>query len=926
MHRLYCLKIFCRHFLPKALADRSPGPALPSLRPDRNRRWETAAPRHLPGFLALACLWLVPLPATAELWQVEGLAPPPSLRDAETVFQDARTRSKAAAPKVTQTLEALNEAENALHLMQVRIRDARAALETRRSGMAEEIARDAEVLAGARQKADARLGELDREADWMNAIVARVANDPAPSEADVGAARALLPRLRTILDRKADIQRRLGNVERGLANQAETRARELRSLAADIPDPAVLLPLQGQVFRLQAQVDYTKLQTRLARATETEAAITFLNELIAVPPEHLSAVDVRMHGETIYQGRWQATGEGLADTDQEKAALSKVLASEVERLKVLETARDRLRAVTRNSAQDIKYHNDIASNALQLIANEQLRTLVINTGLEMGGAAAGMIVSGGMTGLLTAASALKGSKPAIRELLTVPTDGEALAMLSQVVAADIAKHYNGKLAGSLEQANMVLPLAGGIRVNTGVGLSSDAGRLVAGDFVEIALVEGADKAAGTVLRRAGLVGAAKPKPFMNKGNLVDIVTTSLKAGVALRAEILNEARAWEYLVAHTRAQSLHSVYLQSKVAWLRSIRIVEAQREVVAALTARLENGLQARQLDASRKPADLVAGALLEIELEFSHQVALEPVIEAPSLEVIQIAPKGEGRRRWIATARLLEDRDKLTLSVGYRQTERPWSMLDSNPATPPRLASLTGPHWGGYEAGPDRNHFLLRSPADTSDCRQSETASGAGLVLAGGLNWKQLRDAAGEHGIFYPESVCEVWIRSVADLPCKNTTRTKFAELLQAEVRPGVFQPVTPQTLVADGQEVSWTVCRRYDAERRHCLDDRFADAPENLCLGPHGEVLSGPDGGPYSMFETRPEVYFDVNSPSCAGQADIRKCPMRSDEPATFMTELVFAETDPPDLGDIRLPDDFDIPDNLVLPEELTIPDFR
>ena len=503
------------------------------------------------------------------------------------------------------------------------------------------------------------------------------------------------------------------------------RETEINDMRSKVPGAVERMGIEDRLDKARSiGFDVSREYAKRSEAEHTTAA-DFLRELIASDPVGLLAVKARFKRKEFYKGEWKPTGEATAASNAEKEALTKIIAEEEEKFAKIDNARRELRAAVRKLAQDIKYENDQATNALNLIANEQLRTIVLNTGLEATGAAAGALATGGLSAAFQLASKsnglfslMKGSAHALKSNLGKVRHADMTKFVGEAVAARIGKVFNGELASVLTEADGAFDLglnavkgAGSISVNAKTGLQSDAGALIVGDIAEFGIGKALGRVTEIVAEKVGPPGL--PSPALTKAAAmtslgIDVATTTTKALVSARAQALNMGRANEYLAAHMAAQTFHAAFLPTKNMWLRAEKITKAQRELIETLKIRRELGPKNKKLSVVANAADATKGDRIELILKFSSTLTTAPEISAPGMMFTNAVVEGFDNSIWKTTGILQDDIEQTKLTVSLHQSERPWTKLDSNPETTPRVVSLLGNYWQGYEAGKDEHHEI--------------------------------------------------------------------------------------------------------------------------------------------------------------------------------------------------------------------------
>lgn len=695
--------------------------------------------------ISVAACALLPIHSNAETWEIEGLEPPAKLAKAERAFLDVRNAKRDLADIPQNASDTIGSVEDEIFQIQKRISNAIAEYNTRERGMEAEIESDNVLRERAVEEARIERERLDKEHSRLTGVYQRAhENKDNLSLEDISKLRAEIePRLAKNEELRIKNRDERDNVLRALERRATARENELLDLAAKIPDQSDLMRPEDRLRRVKTIKFEAEQKLEKLRTDEHDTAIAFLRELYATAPEHLVVVTASQNKKLFYKAEWKPTGEASATTQAEKDAIASVIAEEEAKLRILENSTKTWRRVVREHAQSIKLESDSATEALNLIADEQYRTVWINASLEITGTIIGAAGTGGISSVIQLASqtgkAFASVKKATKLLGSVT--GQTDKFIIENVSTAIGKLVNVEAVGALSAANKIYDFEFGIggedrkfNVSRETGFKSDAVQLVAGDMAEFVMSTTAEEISKGVARNMGILTkatkAAASVSEVTKGAGVELATTGLKAIVSARAQALNNARAKQYITSHIVAEALHVSFLNAKRVWLRLDAVTKAHREMVEALKLRLENGPRALEMEKESKLTELSEGDTFDMVFEFSNPVSTEPVISAEGLSFLTLEPVTSERRKW--KAKVLVERDNLDdvqLDVGYKDSERPWQLLDSNPATPPRLASLLKDHWDGYEAGNDTNHVLRLGDKRTAfKCAAPQSTASAG------------------------------------------------------------------------------------------------------------------------------------------------------------------------------------------------------
>ncbi|MEP2946831.1 MAG: hypothetical protein ABJP18_11340, partial [Lentilitoribacter sp.] len=715
--------------------------------------------------ISVAACALLPIHSNAETWEIEGLEPPAKLAKAERAFLDVRNAKRDLADIPQNASDTIGSIEDEIFQIQKRISDAIAEYNSREIGMEAEIERDNILRERAVEEARVERERLDKEYDRLTGVYQRAHdNKNNLSLESISKLRAEIePKLEENEKLRTKNRQERDNVLRALKDRETARENELLNLAAKIPDQTDLMRPEDRLRHLKITKLEAEQKLEELREEEHRTAITFLRELYATTPEILLSVTASQNRNMFYKAEWKPKGEASATTQAEKDAIASIIAEEEAKLRVLENSTNIWRRVVREHAQSIKFESDSATEALNLIADEQYRTIAINTSLEITGTIVGAIATAGISSavqLVTETKKFVKTYKKVRKVLGNISD-QGDQFIYETVAARIGKLINGEAVNALAKANNIYDFDFGIgtddrkfNVNKGTGLNSDAAQLIAGDVTELVVTTSVDQLSKSAARYMGVLTestkAAELTKFA-KGAGVGLAATGLKAVVSARAQTLNNARAKQYITSHIAAEALHASFLKAKRVWLRLDAVTKTHSEMVEALKLRLENGPRALEMEKESKLTELSEGDTFDMVFEFSHSVSADPVIKAEGLSFLTLEPVTSERRKWKTKVRVERDGlDDVILDVGYRGSERPWQLLDSNPATQPKLVSLLKDYWGGYEPGNDTNHVLRLGDKRTS----FKCAAPQETVLAN-------EDATIVAGIVETEKIdCSYWV----------------------------------------------------------------------------------------------------------------------------------------------------------------------
>lgn len=648
----------------------------------------------------------------ADTWEIEGLEAPRALGEAEAAFNKIRRAENKIGDTPQKAIDTADSIKEELFNLNKRIEDGVSAYETRNQAMKDEIARDEELKQIDRQKVLTERTALKAREDAILSAMNRILdNDPTKEQLEQ-LRTEFVPELTGIESHRIEIRQEATNVRNALEHRQTQRQLELNELQAEIPNTTERMAIEerlrlSQRIRFEAEQELSKL-----REQEHAAATTYLQELLANTPEYLMSVNASFKGEVFYDGKWTPDGAAKASTQAEKDAIAVVFAKEKKNLATLENSTQILRSTVRELAQKIKYQSDVATEMLNLIAQEQERTVWINMGVEISGAVAGAIATGGMSSVFQfvkeTSTFVKGLSKIRKSLADIPLDVDKY--IYETIAADLSKSINQPVVDALTVADNIYDLGITTTLNKNTGLRSDAAILGAGDLSEMVVSTGIAKGGEAFTRYMRNLAKVTPKTTeIVRGSGIDLATVGAKMLVTSRAQSLNNQRAKDYVTAHVSALAFHATFLEAKRIWLTLDAVTKAQKELLDALRLRAENGPEPLKLDKTDGSGDATKGDEIELELKFSKPMIAAPTITAKGLSFSDAEESDVSKRRWKVTATLEEDDlTEVKLDIGLNERERPWFLLDSNPATPPRLTSLLKDHWDGYEAGTDTNHVL--------------------------------------------------------------------------------------------------------------------------------------------------------------------------------------------------------------------------
>lgn len=648
----------------------------------------------------------------AATWEINGLEAPRALGEAEAAFNKVRRAEGKIGDTPQNALDTISAIEEELFELNKKISDGASAYEIREKAMEEEIAHDQNLADINQQKAHEKRVALDARHDRITSTLKRI-KDNDPTLKQLAQIRTeFLPELTQIENDITNLRAEETNVRNALKHRQIQRQLELDELKANIPHVSERMSIserlrQAQRIGLETEEEVSKL-----REQEHATATAFMRELLANTPEYLVAVKASFKDKVFYHGKWLPNGEAQATIQAEKDAIAKLLVKEEDNLAKLENSTKVWRGKVRELAQEIKQKSDTATQMLNLIAEEQERTLWINMGLEMGGTIASSLATGGIAVVVKLVKEtdtfVQGLGKIRKSLADLPLENNKLLMES--ITADLSKTINGEAIEALTVADNIYDVGLRFDINRNTGARSDAALLIAGDLTEMVVSTIIEEGIGaTKTYFTGVANAATPTVTIVKGVGVDLATTGLKALVTARAQSLNQDRAREYLKAHVGAEVYHATFLEAKHVWLRLDAVTKAQKEMVDALRLRAENGPLALKLDKQDDQGEASKGDVIEIELEFSNPMIAAPLISGYGLSFTDAKESDASKRRWKVSATLeQDDLSEVNLDIGLDKRERPYFSLDTDPSTPPRLASLIKDHWDGYEDGSDINHTL--------------------------------------------------------------------------------------------------------------------------------------------------------------------------------------------------------------------------
>lgn len=325
------------------------------------------------------------------------------------------------------------------------------------------------------------------------------------------------------------------------------------------------------------------------------------------------------------------------------------------------------------------------------------------------------------------------ARKAIAEAERFLTEGSEAAtknkatMLVRKAAAGLAmrggagRPLEGRLPAWAEEGGKVL-LSDGIETAVGTSLTSS----LSGVARSLATVAGEGRWARL---KAGASGAASglrlgnlKEVLKSRGNVIGYVGTAVKAGAgAYFAQQAADADLvfWQLYAEHAVQYGLFLAALEpDRELW-------EAEREVRQAIAegqAALLAGLEPRRLVVASETPLPESGRTLTVRLTFSSPLPVAPLVRLGGRSTPPVAqgavPAASWRMELDATT-LAGVGERAGLEVSLGAGNRPWTALDTEPATPAHLRDGFR-RWEGYQEGVDRNHGLRLQPRRQAEDRE--------------------------------------------------------------------------------------------------------------------------------------------------------------------------------------------------------------
>ncbi|MEQ9346178.1 MAG: hypothetical protein RIG26_07025, partial [Thalassospira sp.] len=470
--------------------------------------------------------------ANADTWEIEGLEPAGELATAEFEFLKVRRAENAIGDTPQNALDTVASIREELSELNRKIDEGTSAYNIRREAMQDEIAHDENLLAIATKRVAAERAELNQRQDTILAALNRILDNGDATASQLEEMRTRFGgELTEIEDRRATLRQELTNVETALKRRDAQREIELDELRSQIPDASERMSIEERL-RLASRIGF-EAEEKLSklRALAHERATTFLEKMLETAPEHLESVTASFKGEEFYSARWVPEGEAEASSEAEQAAAAAILMKEEENLAILENSTRVWRSKVRELAQAIKQESDTATQMLNLIAEENIRTIYINTAVEMGGTIAGALATGGIAAITKFAAEtstfVDGIGKVRRSFAEMPLIDEK--SIVKTVGATVAKIINLEAVETLTQADNIYDLGTTITVNQKTGLRSDAALLIAGDMSEMLATKGLEAGVAIATSYLGKVSskAAESTSSIVRGAGIDFATTGI---------------------------------------------------------------------------------------------------------------------------------------------------------------------------------------------------------------------------------------------------------------------------------------------------------------------------------------------------------------------------------------------------------------
>lgn len=458
-----------------------------------------------------------------------------------------------------------------------------------------------------------------------------------------------------------------------------------------------------------------------ARALEqTSAGAAFLALMLQVPPPFVERVTVHRGDEIWYDASYVTDESGSATADplgqrgyRDALALAQAKIASADDL--IAQAEKRL-AGAREAWEEAS--EKAGEHALRIhLRNRDMLIFVL--AVESTGVVLSAALTGGAAAPAVSALARKLGKAgleipaqAVRKLPSrfwTDFDAGGIATIAtEAIQAGIGKHTSMQLA---ENPNVV-PY-----VNDLNGVEST----VVGDVVEMLAKDGIGNVRALI--SSGISEGRVPVDAVTNVS-IDAVATAYKA---FAQSAVNHSNALsEDIVFQKTTEALLAQRKYSGLVAFRNALITERERlaGIAATLGSMIELGLHPRKRQVAAdsvvpaNEAEQIAERPITVTVRFSEPLEHTPKLafDDPGVRVGKPVVGEAGPSVWefpVTRFDIMAGADTIPMEISLSSEESPYSNLDSNPATPPRLASLNAYDWTGYERGTDRNHAVRLAPA---------------------------------------------------------------------------------------------------------------------------------------------------------------------------------------------------------------------
>lgn len=737
---------------------------------------------------------------------------------------------------------------------------------------------------------------------------------------------------------KADVDRhtaQVGQLKTDLDARVAARHSELAPVQTDLDNTPAYTPPKTSVLEAKKALDYLyarkdRLETQLAsiRQKARDKTLDYYARTAQLVPPYVKTLEVT-HGDTvIYRATWQdkpgSTRKlGALDAaiiDQMIEMASQTLSLSQNRIAQLEKTRTALR-------KDTEYYRDQAQEKTRAIADTKNRALLQKTAAEVTIVLADVALTGGSVtvasylageavGTAVTAYSSKAGKQFLRETRVSESAIEAVKKLGEVIAekeleesvgamtdryADLRHDAFGRKrsADYTRDATTIVNELGEELIQTGTGeifeqLMTQLGRKEVADASSKAALQeitqiSTRQAAAQVARNADtlatggsitLAAADIATKIVIDRYANDRITYDAEGEASMRAAAISAQTAWNHVHAALMDERRRAQALETEIA---ALRLQRKQAVTARELVVDIDTPLSAKAISGKH---------VIDFAFEVSTSLQTPPriVTDQPGIQIEGYAPDRKRRINWWqAFATLDEDQLKTVSSVTWQFAlsaafHRPYHAFDSDPATVPQIASYTDRKWHGFEPGPDMLHRLKLDMNRDQVCVLQSLDARANSPLGGGITIEEVQQQAAVQQVKLFEDSCAIWVKSTEQLSCVNTTVHKTADLVATETPSGV---VFTGDYAHNGQIVPWSWCQNYLETEGRCLDEQHPDVHWPMCLDATGQLILDSDGQPYGTLysETVVDVFYNINAPSCAGQALI-ECPNTKDDPGNAL----------------------------------------